>query len=444
MLSTEKIMKSFAFSVVAAACLSMLSVPVYAQLTQAEQQMTETVEAEYERSVSLLERLTNQNSGTRNMAGNRAVMDMLRPEFEALGFAVDYIAQDAVERGGHLFARHDGDPDRTRILLIAHTDTVFEADSDFQTFVRDGDRATGPGVYDDKGGIVIILAALRAMHAAGTLDGANITVALTGDEEDFGEPVAVSRRDLIAAGQWADVALGFESLSIQDGRDMGVIARRSSNAWTLVTRGNEGHSSGIFSEQMGDGAIFEMARILARFRSELPEPSLTFNVGLLTGGTTAELSADQLRAEAAGKTNIVPPIAMARGDFRTLTQEQTDRVRARMESIVADHSPGTSASITFDPGYPPMAPTEGNRTLLDRLNAVNRDMGLAEQPVLDPLRRGAVDISFVAPYTDALAGMGPSGERAHAPGETIHLDSIRRQAQRAAILMSRLAVEPRS
>jgi glutamate carboxypeptidase len=411
MLSTEKVMKSFAFSVVAAACLSMLSVPVHAQLSQAEQQMTETVEAEYERSVSLLERLTNQNSGTRNMAGNRAVMDMLRPEFEALGFAVDYIAQDAVERGGHLFARHDGDPDRTRILLIAHTDTVFEADSDFQTFVRDGDRATGPGVYDDKGGIVIILAALRAMHAA---------------------------------GQWADVALGFESLSIQDGRDMGVIARRSSNAWTLVTRGNEGHSSGIFSEQMGDGAIFEMARILARFRSELPEPSLTFNVGLLTGGTTAELSADQLRAEAAGKTNIVPPIAMARGDFRTLTQEQTDRVRARMESIVADHSPGTSASITFDPGYPPMAPTEGNRTLLDRLNAVNRDMGLAEQPVLDPLRRGAADISFVAPYTDALAGMGPSGERAHAPGETIHLDSIRRQAQRAAILMSRLAVEPRS
>ncbi|QLC25130.1 M20 family metallopeptidase [Parasphingopyxis algicola] len=437
-------MKSFAFSAVTAACLSMVSVPANAQLSPAEQQMTETVDAEYERSISLLERLTNQNSGTRNIAGNRAVMDMLRPEFEALGFAVDYIAQDEVERGGHLLARHQGDPNGTRILLIAHTDTVFEVDSEFQTFVRNGDRATGPGVYDDKGGIIIILAALRAMHAAGTLEDANITVALTGDEEDFGEPVEISRRDLVAAGQWADVALGFESLSIQDGRDMGVIARRSSNAWTVQTSGNEGHSSGIFSEGAGDGAAFELARIIHRFRTELPEPSLTFNVGLMAAGTTASFAEDLLSVEATGKTNIIPPVAMARGDFRTLTQEQTDRVRERMEAIVADHAPGTSASISFDEGYPPMAPTDGNRALLDRLNAVNRDLGLDEQPVLDPLRRGAADISFVAPYADALAGMGPSGERAHAPGETIHLDSIPRQARRAAILISRLAAEPRS
>ena len=414
-----------------------------AQLSPAEEQIVETVDAEYERHVSLLERLTNQNSGTRNIEGNRAVMEMLRPEFEALGFAVEIIDQSEVDRAGHFFARHEGDPDGTRFLLIAHTDTVFEVDSDFQTFERNGERATGPGVYDDKGGIIVILSALRAMEAAGTLDSANITVAITGDEEDFGEPASISRRDLIAAGQWADVALGFESLSIEDGRDMGVIARRSSNAWTLVTRGNEGHSSGIFSERMGDGAIFEMARIIAAFRTELPEPSLTFNVGLITGGTTAALSENQLAAEATGKTNIVPPIAMARGDFRTLTQEQTDRVRARMEEIVANHSPGTSATISFDEGYPPMAPTDGNRALLEKLNTVNADLGLDEQPVLDPLRRGAADISFVAPYADSLAGMGPSGERAHAPGETIHLDSIRRQATRTAILISRLAAEPR-
>ncbi|MEO1168404.1 MAG: M20/M25/M40 family metallo-hydrolase [Pseudomonadota bacterium] len=436
-------MKALAFSALMGLVACGLPAAASAQLSPAEERIAQTVDAEYERHVSLLERLTNQNSGTRNIEGNRAVMEMLRPEFEALGFAVEIIDQAEVDRAGHFFARHEGDPDGKRILLIAHTDTVFELDSDFQTFVRTGDRATGPGVYDDKGGIIVILSALRAMQAAGTLDGANITVAITGDEEDFGEPASISRRDLIAAGQWADVALGFESLSIEDGRDMGVIARRSSNAWTLVARGNEGHSSGIFSERMGDGAIFEMARIIAAFRTELPEPSLTFNVGLITGGTTAALSENQLAAEATGKTNIVPPIAMARGDFRTLTQEQTDRVRARMEAIVADHSPGTSASISFDEGYPPMAPTDGNRALLDQLNAMNVDLGLDEQPVLDPLRRGAADISFVAPHADSLAGMGPSGERAHAPGETIHLDSIRRQAKRTAILMSRIAAEPR-
>ena len=429
-----------------AALLGVLAfaTPAAAELSPAEQQIVQTVDTEYERHVSLLERLTNQNSGTRNIDGNRAVMEMLRPEFEALGFTVEIIDQSAVDRAGHFFARHVGTADGKRILLIAHTDTVFERDSDFQTFERDGDQAIGPGVYDNKGGIIVILSALRAMQAAGMLNGANITVAITGDEEDFGEPAVISRRDLIAAGQWADVALGFESLSIQDGRDMGVIARRSSNAWTLETQGNAGHSSGIFSEWLGDGAIFEMARILHRFRTELPEPSLTFNVGLIAGGTTAALGENLLSAEATGKTNIVPPIAMARGDFRTLTQEQTDRVRARMEAIVFDHSPGTSARITFDEAvYPPMAPTDGNRALLARLNAINADLGLDEQAELDPMRRGAADISFVAPYADGLAGLGPSGERAHAPGETIHLDSIRRQASRAAILISRLAAESR-
>jgi glutamate carboxypeptidase len=417
--------------------------PAQAELSVAETRISETVDAEYERSIELLERLVLQNSGTRNNEGNRLVAEMLRPEFEALGFTVEWIPQDEADRAGHLFARHRGTPGTTRILLIGHTDTVFEPDAAFQSFVRDGDRATGPGVVDDKGGIVIILAALRAMQAAGTLETANITVALTGDEEDFGEPAEISRRDLVEAAHWADVAFDFESLSVQDGRDMGVIARRSSNSWTLTTSGYEGHSSGIFSDYAGDGAIFEVARIIARFRTDLPEPNLTFNVGLLAGGTTAEFDEELLRASATGKTNIIPPIAIARGDFRTLTNEQTARVRERMTAIVADHAPSTNATISFDEGYPPMAPTAGNRALLERLNDINRDLGLEEQPALDPLRRGAGDISFVAEYVDALAGMGPGGEGSHAPGETMDLQTIRRQAKRAAILMSRLAVQSR-
>jgi len=436
-------MKRLGIAAILALSAIGLVAPAHAQLSHAEQQMSATVEAEYERSVALLERLTNQNSGTRNIEGNRAVMAMLQPEFEALGFTVELIPQDEVERAGHFFARREGAANDKRILLIAHTDTVFEADSDFQTFVRDGDRATGPGIYDDKGGIVIILSALRAMHDAGTLEGANIVVAITGDEEDFGEPGSISRADLLAAAEWADIAFDFESLSIQDGRDMGVVARRSSNAWTVRTTGNEGHSSGIFSEHMGDGAAFELARIIHRFRTELPEPSLTFNVGLMASGQSAAFAEDLLSLSASGKTNIIPPVAIARGDFRTLTPEQTARVRERMEAIVAGNAPGTTATISFDEGYPPMAPTDGNRALLARLNEVNRDLGLEPQEELDPMRRGAGDISFIAHLADGLAGLGPSGERAHAPGETIHLDSIRRQAQRAAILISRLVAEDR-
>jgi glutamate carboxypeptidase len=292
--------------------------------------------------------------------------------------------------------------------------------------------------------MVVMVAALRAMQAAGTLKYADIEIVLTGDEEDNGNPIEIARRDLIAAGKRADVALDFEGLAQEDGRDMGSIARRSSGTWEIRATGRTGHSSGIFSRASGNGAIYELARILEAFRIELPEPNLTFNVGLLLGGATAELDSAAIRGSATGKTNIIPAIAIARGDIRTLSPEQNERVMARMREIVARHLPGAGAEIAFaEDFYPPMAPTAGNKALLDRLNLVNRDMGLAEMGTLDPLKRGAGDISFVARDVDGLVGLGAASDGDHAPGETVDLDSLDRQAKRAAILMSRLAREPR-
>ena len=356
-----------------------------------------------------------------------------------------HLHQAAVGRAGHLIATHKGKSGRKRLLLIGHLDTVFEPDHPFQRFTRkDGTTVAGPGVADDKGGDVAMLAALRAMHKAGTLKDANIEVVLTGDEEDAGLPLEAARADLVAAGKRADVALDFEGLARDNGKDMGSIARRSSNSWMLTATGKSGHSSGIFSASAGDGAIYELTRIIARFRSDLPEPNLTFNVGLITGGQEASLDADGVRASAKGKTNIIPGIAIARGDFRTLSQEQTERVKAKMSAIVATHAPLTAATITFEQGgYPAMAPTPGNKDLLDRLNGVNKDMGLAEMPVLDPLKRGAGDISFVADDVDSLAGLGPYSRGDHAPGETVDLLSVKTQAKRAAILMTRLSREKR-
>jgi glutamate carboxypeptidase len=366
---------------------------------------------------------------------------MLRPEFEALGFKLRWIPQDQVGRAGHLFAEHVGRKGNKRLLLIAHLDTVFEPDSPFQRFVHEGDIARGPGVGDNKGGIVIILSALRAMQAAGTLKDANIVVALTGDEEEAGTPRSIARADLIAEGKRADIALDFEGLVRIDGQDMGSIARRSSNTWTLKTRGETGHSSGIFSDRMGDGAIFEMSRILAAFRTELPEPSLTFNVGLLAGGERVDLDAEGVRATVTGKSNIIPPTAVAVGEFRSLSPEQSERVRKKMQAIVARNAPKTGAELVFNDPYPPMAPTPGNRAILARLNGVNRDLGLPEMPELDPLRRGAGDIGFVAADVDSLAGMGPAGSGDHTERELVDLTSIPLQARRAAILMTRLAQE---
>ena len=432
-------MKFCALMLCSSVAFIALSPAAHAQLSSPETKIVATVDAEYERSVALLERLVNQNSGTMNFAGVKTVGDMMRAELEPLGFKVEWIDMAKAGRAGHLIASKPGKKGAKKLLLIAHLDTVFEADSPFQTFVRNGDEALGPGAGDDKGGMVVIVSALRAMKVAGTLKDAAIEIHMTGDEEDSGDPIEVTRALLIAAGKTADVALDFEGLSIENGKDMGVISRRSSNSWKLEVLGVTGHSSLIFDGTYGDGAAFELARILHRFRTELPEPNLTFNVGLVAAGQEASLDADGVRISAKGKTNIIPGIALARGDFRTLSEEQSARVREKMLAIVATSAPKTSAKITFDQGgYPAMAPTDGNKALLARLNIVNRDLSLSEQPPLDPLKRGAGDISFVANDVDGLVGLGAFSTGDHAPGETVNLASIKRQAKRAAILMTRL------
>ena len=424
--------------------LALLALPAAAEarLAPAERRIVATVDAEQDRTIALLERLVNRNSGSLNLDGVRAVGQMMREELEPLGFEVRWVDMAATGRAGHLVATHRG-PGRN-VLLIGHLDTVFEPDSPFQRFTRTGNRATGPGVGDDKGGLVVIVAALRAMHAAGTLRTANVTIVLTGDEERTGSPIAVARRDLIEAGRAADFALEFENLAREDGRDYGSIARRSSTNWTLTAHGRTGHSSGVCGEGMGCGAIYELARILDAFRRELPEPNLTYNVGVMAGGTPAALDESGFRAAASGKTNVIADSAVARGDLRSLTPEQDARARARMQAIVAPPLPRTSAELEFgEDGYPPMAPTEGNRALLGRLNHVNRDLGLPEMEEFDPARRGAADSSFVAADVDTLAGLGASGGGSHAEGEWVDLDSLPRQAKRAAILITRLTRERR-
>jgi len=423
---------------------AFLATPATAALSRAEQVMIRTVDAEQARTVGLLEQWVNQNSGSLNVAGVEAVGRMVRPEFAALGFKTEWIDLKSIGRAGHLVATHKGSGRGKRMLLIAHLDTVFEPHSPFQRWTRNGDQGEGPGAGDNKGGIAVILAALRAMQAAGTLRNADIVVFMTGDEEDAASPIETTRGPLIAAGKWADVALDFEGLAVDEGREMGSTARRSSDSWTVTVTAKSGHSSGIFRPETGSGAIYELARIIDAFRRELPEAKLTYNVGLVGGGETLELSADKIKASETGKTNIIPPKAVARGDLRALSQEQIDRTKAKMQAIVAQSLAGAKAEISFDEGgYPPMAPTTGNRAILTRLNAVNRDMGLAEMGELDPEKRGAGDISFVASDVDSLAGFGPDGSGSHAPGETVDIPSIFKQAKRAAILMSRLAAERR-
>jgi glutamate carboxypeptidase len=410
-----------------------------AQPSPVEERIAAWVESHEGETQALLERLVNINSGTMNHAGVRAVGEVLRGELDALGFTTRWIDMpEGVNRAGHLFAEREGRAGAPRVLLIGHIDTVFEPDHPFQRFERQGDRARGPGAADMKGGDVVMVTALGALAAVGALDGLSVTVALIGDEESAGLPLTASRGDLIEAGRRADVALGFEA----GDPNRGVVARRGSSAWTLRVTGREGHSSGVFGPSLGSGAIYEMARILYRFHEEVREaPSLTFNPGIVLGGTELAYDAAEKRGTAAGKTNVVAQTAIVDGDLRFLTEEEKEEAREEMREIVAASLPGTSAEITFEDKYPAMPPTEGNRRVLELYGEVSEDLGLGPVTAFDPLGRGAADISFVAPHVDGIDGLGPWGTGAHSPNETLNLPSLVVTAQRAAVMLHRLAAE---
>jgi glutamate carboxypeptidase len=408
-------------------------------LSAAERRIVERVEARAEEAVALLARTVDINSGTMNPAGVRRVAEAMRPHFEALGFTVRLADMSEVGRGPHLIAERRGTQGQ-RLLLIGHLDTVFEEDSPFQRWERiDATTARGPGANDMKGGNIVILYALQALHDAGALDGTTITVVLTGDEENPGRPLEVSRRDLLEAARNSDIALGFETGSRGADHHYAVIARRSGSGWRLQVTGRPAHSSGIFREGVGSGAIYEVARILTAFHEELRgEPNLTFNPGVILGGTEVAFDAAEGRGTAFGKTNVVAERAVAAGDIRTLTDEQLQRTRERMRAIVERHLPRTSAEITFTEGYPSMAPREENYALLREYDEISRALGYPRVEPFDPGGRGAADISFVAPLIPGMDGLGPFGTGAHTVEETVDIPSIALATRRAALLIYRL------
>src|SRR5580698_1888439 len=292
-------------------------------LTAPETAMVKAVDGETPAAVELLEKIVNINSGTMNLPGVVAVKDVVMPQIEALGFKVRWVPMEPFDqRAGDLVAEHPcaagAGKCGKRLLLIGHMDTVFEPSSVFQRYSivpgTDGKIATGPGVADMKGGLVIMLTALKAMKAAGALDAADITIVLSGDEEKPGHPLSVARKDMIDAARHSDVALEFENALQVDGVDAVRIGRRSAIQWQLETSGKSGHSSQIFTETYGYGAVYEMARIIDQFRRELPEKGLTFNVGLLVGGATAKLNEAGTDGTITGKTNVISPVALALGD----------------------------------------------------------------------------------------------------------------------------------
>jgi glutamate carboxypeptidase len=418
------------------ACLLLLAIGAVdagaASLDATERRIVKAVDKRVERWPTLLAETVNIESATENHAGVRAVADVYAREYRALGFETRWVElPPQVNRAGHFVATHEGRAGSPRFLLIGHLDTVLQGEA----FRREGNRGYGSGASDMKGGNLVALEAVRALGAAGELQHMNVTVVYTGDEEDTGSPLAATRDALLAAARGADIALAFEGAT----PGKGVIGRRGIGSWLLQVTGTQAHSSGIFGES-GYGAIFETARILDRFRTELREANLTYNPSVIVGGTKVAYDMVTKSGTALGKTNVIPRQVQVEGDIRYLGAEQFEAARRKMQEIVAANLSGTSAKIDISGEYPSMAPNPGSERILAVFDAVSRDLGAGPVVAQPPVERGAGDIAFVCEdgRLACLDGLGSIGDHEHAPGEYIELDRLPLQVKRAAVLMHRL------
>ena len=416
-------------------------------LNEEEQKVIDYIDANMPRAIALLKESVNINSGTLNIAGVKKVGEIFAREFEKANFKTQWINMpDSLRRAGHLVATTGfnnepvvkNNPKRKKLFLIGHLDTVFEPDMPANPFTMLNDStATGQGVNDMKGGDVVMIIALQALHAQGLLRDADIIAYLTGDEEHAANPREISRRDFIERAKQTDIALAFEGAN---GLNSVATARRGASGWSLNVKAKTGHSSGVFTPNAGYGAIYEAARIVNEFRVQLStEKYLTFNPGVFIGGSEMNYDASKSSGAAIGKTNIISPAATVTGDLRFLTEEQKINARKKMSAIVANNLAGTKATIKFTDGIPSMAPTEGNNKLLEVISGVTKDMGLGLTMAGDPGSRGAGDISYIAAYVDCIDGLGASGKGAHAPGETINLKEFPFLIKRAALTIYRLS-----
>ncbi len=419
------------------------SAPQLPPLSRAERDIARAVDARNAEGLALLERIVNINSGSMNLSGVREVGTVLRKELDALGFATRWVDGASVGRAGHLVAERTGRG--PKLLLIGHLDTVFEPSSPFQRYEKLNDStARGPGIIDMKGGDIIILQAMKALKDAGALDELTITIVFDGDEEHPGAPLAEARRALTDAARGAVAALGFEDGAADP--KTAVISRRGTTSWTLTSTGTPAHSSQIFRADVGYGAIFEAARVLDGIRQRLAgQQYLTFNPGVVLGGTQVALDAPNNQGSASGKTNVVAARQLVQGDLRTLSAEQLAAAKQTMREVASASLAGTTSEITFEDGYPPLAPAEGNRRILATYDSVSRALGFGPVVGVDPMRAGAADVSFTAGIVPAaIDGLGLSGADDHTERETADLRQLPVLTKRAAVLIHRLGQASRA
>lgn len=380
---------AFVLSTVASAVTAAPNSAVYEQAQQAK-----------EAALSLLERLVNIDSGTGYEPGLNQVEGILIEELQQLGAEIETVPATP-NAGLNVIARFTGSG-KGKILLIAHTDTVFKAGTAGERpfRIREG-RGYGPGVCDDKGGVVAGLYALKILQHLHFNNYARITLLLNPNEETG----SVGSRQLIEQLAKAhDVAL-----TLEPGREAdGLVAWRKGSALVEVEVTGRAAHAGVRPES-GRNAALELAyQVLQLSQLGDAEKQTTLNFTVLTAGD---------------RVNVIPDHASARADLRVWTADEFDRVARDLTAVSKRHLiPDTDVSVTLRRGFPPFTKNPQTEALVAKAQAIYAELG---RTLTVEGSGGAADSSLTAGAGAAsLDALGLVGGNPHTAEEYVELDSV--------------------
>jgi glutamate carboxypeptidase len=342
-----------------------------------------------------------------------AAMDVAAARLAALGFAIRRIpGRDGF--GGHLDATAPWGGAGPGVLVLSHLDTVHPvAAFGPQAFRIDGDFAIGPGALDMKGGVAILLQALREIAAADAPPPLPLRVLITSDEE-VGSPT--SRALIEAAAREAAYVLVTEPA--RAGGEL-VTGRRGVGRYVVQARGRPAHSG--LAPQDGRSAIREIARRILEIEAMTdPARAINLNVGQVWGGVGA---------------NTVPEHAGALVDLRIDDPADAEELDARIKGLKPD-DPEVALTVSGGINRPPFRKTREIAALFERARAIAAEIGFDLQ---DAHTGGGGDASFVAAIAPVLDGLGVEGAGAHTLEERVRIDAIPRRTALLRRLIETLA-----
>jgi len=371
---------------------------------------------------ALLERLVAIPSYSDHAAGANQMADLMSDALGELGFRTSELVSGSV--GRTVIGRRESGSSH-RLLLIGHVDTVHPPSSPFRDYrVIDDDRATGPGAADMKGGLVVMLEALRALLRSGALEDRHVTVVINADEE-IGSPHSA---DLIRseAGE-SHLALCFEGgRPREDGSSTFVTARKGFGRMTLEATGKAAHAG--VDPAKGASALLELCHKAVDLAAlSDPGSGITVNVGVLNGGTTA---------------NTVAAKAELQLDYRFPDDEAQARAEEAIYDIAASNvirdAAGSPLVATLMQGHvkrAAMKRSEAIGRMADRIRAAGEDLGLE---LVEEERGGSSDAALATEMgCPAVCGLGVVGDGFHTPDEWIVRKSLVERAGLVALTIDR-------